>query len=98
MKATTLTAFPAGSENDLSQYFFGYFDKCPWNHSGRYLLAHRVEFENRMPAPDDEIDIGVIDVSPGEGAFTPVRTTRAWSWQQGAMLQWWEFGNLYRIQ
>ena len=40
-----------------------------------------------MPGPDDEVELGVIALdSPGE--FKPFARTRAWNFQQGAMLQW----------
>ena len=30
-------------------YFFGYFDKYPWNISQRYLLGHQTDFMGRQP-------------------------------------------------
>ena len=35
------------------QHCFGYYDKCPWNGSGRSLLAMQAEFCDRQTRPDD---------------------------------------------
>jgi hypothetical protein len=68
-------------------HFFGYYDKFPWNASGRYHLALETSFLDRQPTRDDMAVIGVIDTQNGN-AFRPVAETSAWSWQQGTMLQW----------
>ena len=34
-------------------HFFGYYDKSPWNASGKYLLANEADFNDRAPAADD---------------------------------------------
>jgi hypothetical protein len=68
-------------------YFFGYFDKCPWNASQTKLLAHQVEFNHRPPRPDDIAVIGVIHLDDAN-RFEPIGETQAWNFQQGAMLQW----------
>ena len=70
---------------DGKQYFFGYFDKSPWNSAGR-LLAHRTNFAKRQVRFGDIAEVGTLD----GGVFTPVGETRAWCWQQGAMLQWFD--------
>jgi hypothetical protein len=68
-------------------HFFGYYDKSPWDASGRYLLAMAVPFCDRSPGPDDVATLGVVDLVNGT-EFTPFAETRAWNWQQGCMLQW----------
>ncbi|MBE7465550.1 MAG: hypothetical protein HS116_18900 [Planctomycetes bacterium] len=68
-------------------HFFGYYDKCPWNATGRLMLAMEVPFMDRMPEPEDALTIGLIDLR-NESVFTPLDRTYAWSWQQGCMLQW----------
>ena len=67
-------------------HFFGYYDKTPWDASGRFLLALEVPFGDRPPGPDDVARIGLVE--PGRGTFEAVAETRAWNWQQGCMLQW----------
>ena len=32
-------------------HFFGYFDKFPWDKSGRYLLSQEIPFTARQPVP-----------------------------------------------
>ena len=68
-------------------HFFGYYDKYPWNKSGRYLLGLETSFMDRPPAPEDRALIGLIDLE-GDAAWRPLAETRAWNWQQGTMLQW----------
>lgn len=68
-------------------HFFGYYDKCPWDATGQYMLTMEVDFMDRMPEPDDPAVIGLIDLQ-NDNRFIPLAETYAWNWQQGAMLQW----------
>jgi len=68
-------------------HYFGYYDKFPWNASGRYHLGLETSFLDRQPTRDDNAVIGIIDTQNGN-RWTPVAETSAWSWQQGTMLQW----------
>jgi hypothetical protein len=70
-----------------AHHFFGYYDKSPWNASGGLLLAHEAAFNDRPPAEGDAVTIGVVRLGDGK-RFEPLATSRAWNWQQGAMLQW----------
>ncbi|HEU5317112.1 MAG TPA: hypothetical protein VFX49_13470 [Chloroflexota bacterium] len=65
----------------------GYYDKTPWDVTGRYLLALRAQFCDRAPTADDVAVLGVVDLHDGE-RFLPFAETRAWNWQQGCMLHW----------
>jgi hypothetical protein len=68
-------------------HFFGYYDKSPWDATGRYMLALEVEFMDRPPTPQDKAVVGLIDL--GENCkWHPLAETYAWNWQQGTMLQW----------
>ena len=67
--------------------FFGYFDKFPWDRSGRYLLAHQTGFTARQPLPGEKAVLGRIDLE-NNNAFLPFAESDAWCWQQGCMLQW----------
>ena len=73
--------------SDNGNYFFGYFDKYPWDISGRYVLANRAEFMDRQPTADDKLVVGMIDRQDNNN-FIKLGETRAWCWQQGCMLQW----------
>ncbi|MDA2938493.1 hypothetical protein MYX75_09555 [Acidobacteria bacterium AH-259-A15] len=71
-------------------HFFGYIghvQNIPWNGSGRYLIALRVGFHDRMPTPDDPADIVLLDTTNGY-AVRRVEQTRAWNPQQGTMFYW----------
>lgn len=68
-------------------HFFGYYEKTPWDASGRYLLGHRVAFLHRPNTPEDMAVIGLIDTQNGN-RWHPLAETTAWCWQQATMLQW----------
>ncbi len=73
--------------NDGGSWFFGYFDKYPWDVSGRYVLANRAEFMDRQPTAEDKLIVGMID-RQDNNKFIKIGKTRTWCWQQGCMLQW----------
>ena len=68
-------------------HWFGYYDKLPFDPSGRYLLGMAADFESRSPEPEDAVRLGIIDTLKGD-SWREVGTTTAWCWQQGCMLQW----------
>lgn len=68
-------------------HFFGYYDKCPWDRSGRYLLAMEIDFIDRQPEPGEKLTVGMVDLQDGD-KYLPLDETAAWCWQQGTMLQW----------
>jgi hypothetical protein len=65
----------------------GYYDKLLFSADDRYLLAHETEFQGREPRPDDAVRVGMIDLHHGD-RWSDLGASRAWSWQQGSMLQW----------
>lgn len=70
-----------------NHHFFGYYDKFPWDATGRYMLGLETKFLDRPPGPDDIATIGLIDLAE-KCRWRPIAETRAWNWQQGTMLQW----------
>ncbi|MFB3893393.1 MAG: TolB family protein [Phycisphaerae bacterium] len=68
-------------------HFFGYYDMRPWSADGRYHLCLEVGFMDRPPKADDTAAVGVVDLKDGN-RFVPLTHTRAWNFQQGAMLHW----------
>ena len=70
-----------------AHHYFGYYDKTPWDRSGRLLLAMEVPFMDRNPSGGEPQMIGVIDTADGN-AWRPLAQSRAWNWQQGCMLRW----------
>ena len=75
------------SPNDKSEYFFGYYDKSPWDATGRYMLCMRAKDTWSEPDPMGETDILLIDTKDGNG-FRVLATTHTWNVQQGCMAQW----------
>ncbi len=76
----------SGPKNHLFGYI-GHVGTIPWNASGRYIVALRTEFVDRMPGPDDPAEIILLDT---ENDYAPraVDTSRGWNVQQGTMLYW----------
>lgn len=68
-------------------YLYGYFDKCPWDITDRYVLGHNVPFIDRAPMPEDRITIGMIDTYNGN-KFIPLTETSAFCWQMASLAQW----------
>ncbi len=68
------------------EYFFGYYDVCPWDaHDGK-LLALRVRDARVMPT-FEEAQI-VLLPSGEEEKVRVLSSTRTWNTQQGCRLQW----------
>lgn len=74
-------------------FWFGYYNYSPENYDGTKVLAQHVNFDGRSIKKEDQAEIGWLDVLTGE--WNPIGTTRAFNWQQGAMLQWLEDGNSF---
>jgi hypothetical protein len=68
-------------------HWFGYYDKLQFDPTSRYVLGMEVGFENRTPAPEDAITVGMIDLQ-NDDRWEALGESRAWCWQQGCMLQW----------
>lgn len=74
------------SPADGRHYFFGYFDKFPYDKSGRRLLGNRIDFTARQPEVGETSTLGWFDLTDN-CRFHPFAETLAWNWQQGSMLQ-----------
>jgi hypothetical protein len=87
-RAEAPTALPARAvTKGPKHHFFGYYDKCPWDKSGRYLLAMEIDFCDRQPKRGEALTVGMVDLKDND-KYIPFDTTLAWCWQQGTMLQW----------
>jgi len=76
------------SPNDSNhEYFFGYYDKSPWDDSGRYVLCLRAKDTWTDVAPDEPADICLIDTEH-DNELEIIAQTHAWNVQQACMLQW----------
>ena len=72
---------------DDCEYFFGYYDKSPWDATDRYVLCLRVKETTKSVAPEEPAEIILIDTK-NNNSFEVIGTTRTWNVQQGCMLQW----------
>jgi hypothetical protein len=68
-------------------HWFGYYDKLQFDPTSRFALGMRTQVDKRTPMPDDVLEIGLIDLDDA-CRWTKLGESRAWSWQQGCMLQW----------
>lgn len=75
------------SPNDDKEYFFGYYDKSPWDITGRYMLCMRAKDTWSNPDPVCEADILLIDTKKNN-EVKKIATTNTWNVQQGCMAQW----------
>lgn len=80
------------SPNDPNhEYFFGYYDKSPWDITDRYMLCMRANDTWSDPSPKEKADILLIDTSRPEedkDRLKKIAETSSWNVQQGCMLQW----------
>lgn len=80
------------SPDDYShEYFFGYYDKSPWDASDRYMLCMRAKDTWSDVSPKETADIILIDTNLPENDKNRVKKiaeTRSWNVQQSCMLQW----------
>ncbi len=79
--------FDCISPKDEKEYFFGYYDKSPWDATGRYMLCMRAQDTWSEPDPIEEAEIILIDTQD-RNSFRVVATTHTWNVQQGCMAQW----------
>lgn len=75
------------SPDDGFEYYYGYYDKSPWDIDDRYMIAIRVKQAYKSVAPKEDGTVGVIDTQNGN-KFIEIGTTRSWNVQQSCMAQW----------
>ncbi|MHC4631655.1 MAG: 3-keto-disaccharide hydrolase [Planctomycetota bacterium] len=71
-------------------HFFGYIGQSltiPWNSSGRYIVALRTDFHDRMPKAGEAADVVLVDTTQ-RNRVLPIEKCRAWNFQQGTMFYW----------
>lgn len=73
--------------NDGNEYFFGYYDKSPWDASDRYVLCLQAKCTWKDVSPKEPANIVLIDTE-NNNAMRILGKTHAWNVQQGCMLQW----------
>lgn len=73
------------------EYFFGYYDKSPWDITDRYVLCIRANDTWSDVSPKEKADILLIDTHMSESDDNRVKKiaeTNSWNVQQSCMLQW----------
>lgn len=75
------------SPNDGKEYFFGYYDKSPWDATGRYMLCMRAEDTWTDPDPKSSIEIMLLDTESPDFC-RKLANPLTWNVQQGCMAQW----------
>jgi len=73
-------------ENDF-EYFFGYYDKSPWDANDHYMIAMRVKDATESPAPKQTGMVVLLDTHNNNKEIE-IGKTDAWNSQQGCMAQW----------
>lgn len=78
-------------DDSKHEYFFGYYDKSPWDMTDRYILCLKANDTWSDVSPKEKADILLIDTQISESDPNRVKKiaeTRAWNVQQACMLQW----------
>lgn len=75
------------SPDEAGEFFFGYYDKSPWDASGRYMLCMKAKDTWSEPDPQTSADILLLDTE-NIGTYRKLATTQTWNVQQGCMAQW----------
>lgn len=70
-----------------ANFFFGYYDRRQISIDGRFLLAGKAEFNDRLPTKDDILKLGFFDINRGSN-FYEFDEVVSWNWQQSCNLQW----------
>ncbi|KUO75663.1 MAG: hypothetical protein APF81_10090 [Desulfosporosinus sp. BRH_c37] len=75
------------SPDDNYEYFFGYYDKSPWDITDRYMICLKVRQAYKSVAPKEDAEIILLDTKNGNKPYK-IAATHAWNVQQGCMAQW----------
>lgn len=75
------------SPDDGFEYFYGYYDKSPWDMTDRYMICLKVKQTYKSVAPKEPGIVGVIDTQD-DNKFRKIGITHSWNVQQGCMAQW----------
>lgn len=75
------------SPNDGYEYFYGYYDKSPWDATDRYIICLRVCQTYQSVAPKEAGMVCLLDTM-NHYSVIEIGTTHSWNVQQGCMAQW----------
>lgn len=71
----------------VKHHFLGYYNKNPWDVSGRFLLAQRVDAMAFTVSGKEVAEVGYFDLEEGDN-YRVIGKTTTWNWQMGSQLQW----------
>ena len=76
------------SPNDSNyDYFFGYYDKSPWDITNRYMLCMKATDTSKNVSPNEPLEILLIDTQ-NDNKSEIIAKSNSWNVQQGCMAQW----------
>lgn len=75
------------SPNDNFEYFYGYYDKSPWDILDRYMISLRVNNAYKIPDSTEEATVVVFDTN-NNNQVIEIGKTHCWNSQQSCMAQW----------
>ena len=75
------------SPDDGYEYFYGYYDKSPWDATDRYMIALRVKQAYKSGAPKEAGTVVLIDTKKDNKVYK-IGVTHSWNVQQACMAQW----------
>ena len=75
------------SPDDGFEYFYGYYDKSPWDATDRYMICIKAKQAYKSVAPKEPAIVGVIDTHDNN-KFIQIGVTHSWNVQQSCMAQW----------
>lgn len=75
------------SPDDGYEYFYGYYDKSPWDATDCYMIAIKAKQAYKSVAPKEPGAVGLIDTK-NINKFYTIGITHSWNVQQGCMAQW----------
>lgn len=86
-KARTEGDITCVSLDDGYEYFYGYYDKSPWDATDRYMICIRVRQTYKSVAPQVPGTVCLIDTEENN-KLIEVGSTHSWNVQQSCMAQW----------
>lgn len=75
------------SPDDGYEYFYGYYDKSPWDATDRYMIALKVKQAYKAVAPKEAGAVVLIDTKRDNEVYQ-IGSTHSWNVQQACMAQW----------
>lgn len=75
------------SPEGKGEYFFGYYDKSPWDSTSKYVLCMHSDDTWSEADATRSAEIVLIDTH-NDNAVRTIATTETWNVQQGCMAQW----------